>query len=122
MTDHSKQRRSIQERVEAIFKFIKAQEGVFPKSRLKEIGLNPKAAEKWLSLIEFIQEQPRIRLVQSEHNTLIEKVEGGYEALMRKRIIDESIPIEKRTQSLIDYLSAIGIRERIGVDRVQKKH
>ena len=47
------QRRTLLERVEAIFKFIDSQKNVFPKSRLKEIGINPKAAEKWLILIDY---------------------------------------------------------------------
>ena len=76
MSNSNKQRRTIFERVEAIFDFIETQNPVFPKSRLKEIGLNPKAAEKWLKLIDFIQKKPKIRLIKSEHNTLIEKVEG----------------------------------------------
>ena len=47
MKPDSIQRRTLQERVEAIFKFIDLQNDVFPKSRLKEIGFNPSTAEKW---------------------------------------------------------------------------
>lgn len=113
MTDQSSSRRTIIERVEAIFKFIDRQETVFPKSRLKEIGLNPKTAEKWLKLIDYIQQQPKIRLIQSEHNTLVEKVEGKYQALMRKMVMDESIPFEQRLQHVTDYLKSMYTRERI---------
>ncbi|GAG71320.1 unnamed protein product, partial [marine sediment metagenome] len=91
MTDAKPKRRTIQERVEAIFQFIEEQKDVFPKSRLKEIGINPKAAEKWLKLIDYIQYQPKIRLIQTEHNTLVEKVEGKYQALMRKMIMDQTL-------------------------------
>ncbi len=112
-SDKKKQRRTLLERVEAIFEFIEKQKGNFPKSRLKEIGLNPRAAEKWLKLIDFIQTQPRIRLIQTEHNTLIEKVEGKYQALMRKMIIDESIPFEQRLQHVTDYLKSLYSRERV---------
>ncbi len=112
-SDKKKQRRTLLERVEAIFEFIEKQKGNFPKSRLKEIGLNPRAAEKWLKLIDFIQTQPKIRLIQTEHNTLIEKVEGKYQALMRKMIIDESIPFEQRLQHVTDYLKSLYSRERV---------
>ena len=113
MAIKSKQRRTLQERVDAIFKFIDSQKGAFPKSRLKEIGLNPRTAEKWLKLIDFIQNQPKIRLIQTEHNTLIEKVEGKYQALMRKMIVDETLPFEQRLQHVTDYLKSLYARERI---------
>ena len=120
--DTKKQRRTLLERVEAIFEFIEKQKGNFPKSRLKEIGLNPRAAEKWLILIDYIQTQPKIRLVQTGHNTLIEKVEGKYQALMRKMIIDESIPFEQRLQHVTDYLKSLYSRERVsGFKKVSSK-
>ena len=120
--DTKKQRRTLLERVEAIFEFIEKQKGNFPKSRLKEIGLNPRAAEKWLKLIDFIQTQPKIRLIQTEHNTIIEKVEGKYQALMRKMIIDESIPFEQRLQHVTDYLKSLYSRERVsGFKKVSSK-
>lgn len=113
MKPDSIQRRTLQERVEAIFKFIDSQNDVFPKSRLKEIGLNPSTAEKWLKLINFIQNQPKIRLIQTEHNTLIEKVEGKYQVLMRKMVVDETIPFEQRLQHITDYLKSLYTRERL---------
>ena len=111
MTDNPSNRRTLQERIEAIFQFIDRQNEIFPKSRLKEIGLNPKTAEKWLKLIEYIQNQPRIRLIQTEHNTLIEKVEGKYQALMRKMIVDETVPFDQRLQYVTDYLKSLYTRE-----------
>ena len=113
MSNDTKKRRTLIERVEAIFKFVDTQKNIFPKSRLKEIGLNPRAAEKWLKLIDYIQNQPKIRLIQTEHNTLIEKVEGEYQALMRKMIIDETIPFEQRLQNITDYLKSLYARERL---------
>jgi len=112
-SDQKKQRRTLLERVEAIFKFIDTQKNVFPKSRLKEIGLNPLAAEKWLKLIEFIQTQPKIRLIQTEHNTLIEKVEGKYQALMRRMVLDDTLSFEQRLQHVTDYLKSLYSRERL---------
>ena len=113
LTDEKPKRRTIQERVEAIFEFIDTQKDVFPKSRLKEIGINPKAAEKWLKLIDYIQYQPKIRVIQTEHNTLIEKVEGKYQALMRKMILDETLSFEQRLQHVTDYLKSLYSRERV---------
>jgi len=113
MTDEKPIRRTLKERVEAIFEFIEKQKDVFPKSRLKEIGLNPSTAEKWLKLIDFIQNQPKIRIIQTEHNTLIEKVEGKYQALMRKMVVDETIPFEQRLQHITDYLKSLYTRERL---------
>ena len=113
MTNEKPKRRTIQERVEAIFRFINSQNDAFPKSRLKEIGLNPQSAEKWLKLIDYIQSQPKIRVIQTEHNSIIEKVEGKYQALMRKRILDETLPFEHRLQSLTDYLKSQLTREQL---------
>ncbi|MHA1519540.1 MAG: hypothetical protein ACTSRK_05090 [Promethearchaeota archaeon] len=112
MSTDTTQRRTHQERVEAIFSFIEEQNEVFPKSRLKEIGLNPRSAEMWLKLIEFIQNQPRIRLIETDHNLLVEKVEGKYQALMRKMSVDENIPFEQRMQYQQDYLKSLYTRER----------
>jgi len=112
-SDSKKQRRTLLERVEAIFKFIDSQKNVFPKSRLKEIGINPKAAEKWLKLIDYIQTQPKIRIIQTEHNTLIEKVEGKYQALMRRMILDDTLSFEQRLQHVTDYLKSLYSRERL---------
>jgi len=113
MTDEKPIRRTLQERVEAIFMFIDSQKNVFPKSRLKEIGINPKAAEKWLKLIDFIQNQPKIRLIQAEHNTLVEKVEGKYQALMRRMVLDDTLSFEQRLQHVTDYLKSLYSRERL---------
>jgi len=75
-----------------------------------------------LKLIDFIQTQPKIRLIQTEHNTIIEKVEGKYQTLMRKMIIDESIPFEQRLQHVTDYLKSLYSRERVsGFKEVSSK-
>ncbi len=117
MSKESAQRRTLRERVEAIFKFIDQQYKPFPKSRLKEIGLNPSVAGNWLELIVYIQSQPKIRLVQSENNTLIEKTEGKYQTMMQKRIIDETLPFDQRLQSAMDYLKTLVARERVELAR-----
>jgi len=121
MSEKTPTRRTMQERAEAIFAFIERQENVFPKSRLREIGINPTVAEKWLELIVFIQSQPKIRLIKSENNTLIEKLEGKYQALMRKRMTDDTIPFEERLQSTTDYLKSQYLREKTRLDTPPKK-
>ena len=118
MTDNPSQRRTLQERVEAIFQLIDRENEVFPKSRLKEIGLNPSTAGKWLNLIEYIQNQPKIRLIQTAHNTFIEKVEGKYQAMMRKMFIDETVPFEQRLQYVTDYLKSLYTRELMYKKRI----
>lgn len=114
-------RRSMVERAEEIFKFIENQYEVFPKSRLKEIGINPSSAENWLKLIEFIQNQPRIRLVESKNNLLVEKVENKYQAMIRKVITDESVSLEDRLTLLNNYLPSLVTRERLGLERMTKE-
>lgn len=110
-------RRSMLERVEEIFTFIDKQDQAFPKSKLQEIGLNPASAENWLTLIEFIQNQPRIRLISSEKNILVEKIEGKYQAMIRRVIADESIPFEERELLLRNYLPSLYTREKLEIDR-----
>ncbi len=119
MKKRSTDRRTLQERVEDIFNFIESQSEIFPKSRFKEIGLNPRTAEKWLTLIEYIQKQPRIRLIRTKNNTLVEKVEGKYQVLMRKMILDEEIPFDERLQMITDYMKALYIRERLGDQKMR---
>jgi hypothetical protein len=111
MEKKRKARRSLQERAKDIFEFINKQEKVFPKSRLKEIGLSAASAESWFKLIEYIQNQPKIRIVESENNVLIERVEGNYQALIRSKILDESIPFDQRIQLNADYLKSQYHRE-----------
>lgn len=110
-------RRNMLERVEEIFNFIENQYEVFPKSRLKEIGINPSSAENWLTLIQYIQNQPRIRLISSKNNLLIEKVEGKYQAMIRKVIADETIPYEQRSLLISNYLPSLYTREKLQLDR-----
>jgi hypothetical protein len=113
MSSVDKNRRTNLERIKDIFTFIENQIDVFPKSKFKEIGLNPRTAEMWLKMIEYIQNQPRIRLIQAEHNLLVEKVEGKYQALMRKMSVDENVPFDQRMQYLTDYLKSLYIREKV---------
>ena len=114
-------RRNMLERIEEIFTFIEKQYEVFPKSRLKEIGINPSSAENWLKLIEYIQNQPRIRLISSKNNLLIEKVEGKYHAMIRKVITDETIPYEQRSLLISNYLPSLYTREKLELDRMKNE-
>ena len=120
-TEKKIKRRSMIERVEEIFNYIDQQYEVFPKSRLKEIGINPASAENWLKSIEFIQNQPRIRLIETENNLLVEKIEGKYQAMIRKVAIDETISYENRILLLSNYLPSLITRERLELERVKKE-
>ncbi|MHA2366547.1 MAG: hypothetical protein ACXAC7_21505 [Candidatus Hodarchaeales archaeon] len=125
MEDKSKSKKSIKrrsmiERIEEIFLFIEKQDMAFPKSRLKEIGINPASAENWLKIIEYIQNQPRIRLISSENNLLIEKIEGKYQAMIRRVITDESISFEQRDLLLRNYLPSLYTREKLELNRYGK--
>ncbi len=121
MSKKSAQRRTLKERVKDIFLYIERQDKTFPKSRLKDIGLNPTVAENWLELIVYIQSQPKIRLVQSENNTLVEKIEGKYQTLMHKRMIDETLPFDQRIQSAMDYMKALITTERVEINGTKKR-
>ncbi|TFF94348.1 MAG: hypothetical protein EU543_01485 [Promethearchaeota archaeon] len=121
MSNTTNRRRTLIERAQDIFEFMKTQDDIFPKSNLKNIGLNPRAAERWLKLIEFIQDQPKIRVIQTEHNTLIEKTEGKYQEIMKNMMLDESLPFTQRLQHANDYLKSIYVRERLTEIKNYKK-
>jgi len=121
MSNKTNKRRTLIERAQDIFEFMKTQDDIFPKSNLKDIGLNPRAAERWLKLIDFIQDQPKIRVIQTDRNTLIEKTEGRYQLIMRKMMMDESLPFEQRFQHAMDYLKSLYTRERLSEKKNYKK-
>ena len=65
--------RSLLERAKDIFELIKNEDKPFPKSKFKEIGLNPDVAENWLDLIVYIQTEEKIRLVKTDNSVIVEK-------------------------------------------------
>ncbi|MFX0065406.1 MAG: hypothetical protein ACFFC7_24815 [Candidatus Hermodarchaeota archaeon] len=99
------------ERAKAIFKIINSMDEPFAKTKLTDANISPKAAENWLNLIVFIQNQPRIKLTKTGHNTIVERIEGKYSVMSLKTFLDENIPVERRLQSLIDYSKEIFSRE-----------
>ena len=115
-----KRSRTLQQRAEQIFKFIDRQPEPFPKSELKEIGLNPKTAESWIQLIEYIQSQPRIRVTKMRSQTYIERLENRYLTMMRKRILDSDLSLKERTDSMNDYINALLTLEKIDDMRLKK--
>jgi hypothetical protein len=106
-------RRTLLQRAKDIFNLIDNEDDSFPKSNLKYVGLNPDTAEKWLELIVFIQNQPRIRLIKTSRNTLVEKLERKFSQMSLKYFLDESQPLETRLQSLRDYADSIIFQQRI---------
>ena len=109
-------RRTMLERARDIFNFIKKMDEPFPKSKLQKIGLNPKAAEKWLDLIVYIQKQPRIRLVKSKNTTIVEKMEKGYHLMSREVFMDPTRSYKERFYALQDYLRAL-----ITIEKLEKE-
>ena len=69
-------RRTLLERARAIFNIINSQTKPFPKSILTEAKINPMTAENWLDLIVFIQSQPKIRVIKTDNNVIVEKVDN----------------------------------------------
>jgi hypothetical protein len=115
-----KRGRTLAERAESIFRFIEAQPEPFPKSELQRIGLNPDSAENWLRLIEYIQSQPRIRVVRMGSSTFVEKVENRYLSMLRKRILDSSLSLKERSATMDDYIAALITLERTESGRIKK--
>jgi hypothetical protein len=112
-------RRTLLERAKSIFKFINDQTEPFPKSKLQEVGLNPTTAEKWVRLIEYIQDQPRIRVTRTKNNTIIEKIENRYLTAIRRRIMDPSLSYKERTASMDDYVAALLTLEKMETGRIK---
>jgi len=105
--------RTLLQRVKEIFEIINREDEPFPKSKLIEAKLNPEAAEKWLDLIAYIQNQPRIRIIKTKHNTVVEKIEGKYSVMSLKSFLNEDLPIEARWRSLEGYASSIITKQRL---------
>ena len=115
-----KRRRTLAERAESIFRFIDAQPEPFPKSEFQRIGFNPATAENWVRLIEFIQSQPRIKVTKMGSSTYIEMIENRYLSMLRKRILDPSLSLKEREQTIDDYISALVTLERAELGRIKK--
>ena len=112
--------RTLAERAESIFNFINNQEEPFPKSELQKIGFNPSTAESWVRLIEYIQSQPRIRVIRMGSSTFIEKIENRYLSMLRKRILDSNLTLKERSSTMDTYISVLTHLERIEMGRIKK--
>jgi predicted Ser/Thr protein kinase len=117
---NTRRARTLVERVETIFKFIDAQPGPFPKSEFRRIRLNPKAAESWVRLIEYIQSQPMIKVTRMGTSTYIEKIENRYLSMMRKRILNPKLSLKERNDAMRDYINALQTLEIIEDGRIKK--
>jgi hypothetical protein len=111
--------RTLAERAEAIFNFINAQPGPFPKSDLQQIGFSPKTAGNWIQLIEYIQSQPRIRVRKMGASTYIEKIENKYLLMLRERILDSSLTLKERSETMNYYIAALITLERMEMGRIE---
>ncbi len=115
-----KQRRTLAERAESIFKFIDIQPEPFPKSEFQRIGLNPSTAESWVRLIEYIQSQPMIKVTRMGSSTYIEKIENRYLSMMRRRILNPKLSLKERNDAMRDYINALMTLETIEDGRIKK--
>ena len=107
-------RRTLLKRAEEIFALINSEEESFPKSRLKKVGLSPDAAEKWLNMIAFIQSQPRIRVGSGSGNRImVERLEKKVSQMSLRYFLDETLPLEKRLQSLGAYADSVIVHQRL---------
>ena len=113
--------RTLVERVEKIFEFIDAQPGPFPKSEFRRIRLNPKSAENWVRLIEYIQSQPMIKVTRMGSSTYIEKIENKYLSMMRKRILNPKLSLRDRNDAMNDYIKALQTLELIEDGRIKEE-
>ncbi|MHA1941142.1 MAG: hypothetical protein ACXABI_05525 [Candidatus Hodarchaeales archaeon] len=105
--------RSMLARARAIFNIINYMDEPFTKTKLTEAKINPKAAENWLDLIVFIQNQPKIRVTKTKRNTVIEKIGGKFSQMSLNYFLDEDQPIEKRLRSLEAYADSIIVQQRL---------
>ena len=105
--------RSMIDRAHAIFKIINDMDEPFAKTKLTDAKISPKAAENWLDLIVFIQNQPKIKVTKTERNTIVEKIGGKFSQMSLNFFLDENQPIEKRLQSLEAYAQSIFVQQRL---------
>ena len=114
MRDHQPRTpRSMLARAQAIFKIINFMDEPFAKTRLTEANISPKAAENWLDLIVFIQNQPKIRVTKTKRNTVVEKLGGKFSQMSLNYFLDENQPIDKRMRSLEAYANSVMLSQRL---------
>jgi hypothetical protein len=100
-------------RAQAIFKVINFMDQPFAKTKLTEANISPKAADNWLDLIVFIQNQPKIRVTKTKRNTVVEKLGGKFSQMSLNYFLDEDQPIDKRMRSLEAYANSIILAQRL---------
>ena len=100
-------------RAQAIFEIINHMDEPFAKTKLTDANINPKAAENWLDLIVFIQNQPKIRVTKTKRNTTVEKLGGKFSQMSLNYFLDENQPFEKRMKSLEAYANSIMLSQRL---------
>ncbi|MHA2365415.1 MAG: hypothetical protein ACXAC7_15770 [Candidatus Hodarchaeales archaeon] len=62
-----------------------------------------------------------IHIISTENSFLVEKIEGKYQAMIRKVITDESIPFEQRSLLSSNYLPSLFTREKLELERLQNQ-
>jgi hypothetical protein len=54
-------------------------------------------------------------------STYIEKIENRYLSMLRKRILDSSLSLKEREDTMDDYMTALITLERAELGRIEKR-
>lgn len=105
--------RSLIERAKKIFTIIEYEDHFLPKTRLKKANISNDQIDKWLELIVFIQNQPRIKLKKFHRNIMIEKIENKASVQFLKNFLDENASFEIRWNSIQTYAESVMMQQKL---------
>ena len=116
-------RRSLLERVNAIFRFIDvhihwADQTQISKSEFQKIGFSPRDMDQWIELITTIQSSPRITLVQKGKRKYIDQHDNKFTLYMKRIFLNPSKDYEERKSALLLYFHALIALEKMKADYV----
>ncbi|MHA1966901.1 MAG: hypothetical protein ACW964_03775 [Candidatus Hodarchaeales archaeon] len=122
-TRKKKIKRTLKQRAEEIFRLINNNSEPIAKSRFKDIGLSSTAADNWLDLIIYIQNQNRIHLFKAGSYTFVDKQvfidrvsSSKYLQLCWNNFLNSEVSHEKRLGYLNDFAKAYLFLERAKLD------
>ncbi|MFW9991524.1 MAG: hypothetical protein ACFFD4_05655 [Candidatus Odinarchaeota archaeon] len=111
-----KRTRTLKERAKEIFDYIDYYGEPFPKTKLRELGLDSKSVNNWIDLIIFIQEQPEIQLLKVGNYTLVQNAFGDkFLRMCWKKFKDRKESHEIRLKYLEDFGRAYFLKEKAGL-------
>ncbi|MFX0053107.1 MAG: hypothetical protein ACFFAJ_10075 [Candidatus Hodarchaeota archaeon] len=121
-----KVKRTLKQRAEEIFDLINNNIEPIAKSRFKDIGLSSTAADNWLDLIIYIQNQNRIQLIKSGKYTFVDKEDkvffervskSKYLQVCWNNFLNVNEPHDRRLSYLNDFGKAYFSLERSKLDQ-----